>query len=196
MNDPFDLDIPEARVLLYAPFFSPAASDRLFADLHANITWKQEQVKLFGKVHDQPRLTAWYGDAGAAYTYSGIHLVPNAWTPPLVEIKTAIEAALGVPFNSVLLNLYRDNKDAVSWHSDDEHGLGHNPTIASVSFGAARLFQLKHKTDRTLRREVELTHGSLLVMADGTQTHWLHRIPRTTRELGPRINLTFRQMTG
>lgn len=194
MNEPLDLAIPAARVLLYAPFFAPADSDRLFADLHQHVAWKQEQVKLFGKRIDQPRLCAWYGDAGATYTYSGIHLVPNPWTPPLNEIKTAIETALGVPFNSVLVNLYRDQRDTVSWHSDDEHGLGHNPTIASVSFGAARTFQFKHKTDRTLRRAVELTHGSLLVMADGTQTNWLHRIPRTTRVLGPRINLTFRLM--
>jgi alkylated DNA repair dioxygenase AlkB len=194
MNEPRVLEMPGATVLLYAPFFLPADSDRLFADLSANIAWKQEQVKLFGKTHDQPRLTAWYGDAGAEYTYSGLHLVPNPWVPALEEIKTAIETATGATFNSVLLNLYRDNKDSVGWHSDDEHGLGHNPTIASVSFGAARTFRFKHKMDRTLRREVELTHGSLLVMSDGTQTNWLHSIPRTTAPLGPRINLTFRRM--
>lgn len=188
------LDVPDATVLFYPRFFTPEDGDRLFSALRDTAAWKQERLKFFGKEVDQPRLTAWYGDAGTEYTYSGLRLVPLPWSPPLVEIKDAVEAAAQARFNSVLLNLYRDNKDSVGWHADDEHGLGPNPTIASVTFGATRTFQLKHKRDAALRRGVELTHGSLLVMADGTQANWLHRVPRTTTPTGPRINLTFRNM--
>ncbi len=188
------LEIPEATILFYPHFFTPEQSDRLFATLLDTIAWKQEQLKFFGRTVNQPRLSAWYGDAGTEYTYSGLHLVSLPWIPALSEIKDAIEATGSARFNSVLLNRYRDNRDGVDWHADNEHGLGPNPTIASVSFGATREFQLKHRRDRSLKRSIELTHGSLLIMADGTQTNWLHRIPRTTRPIGPRINLTFRKL--
>lgn len=120
---------------------------------------------------------------------------PEAWTPPHLEIKAAIERETGAVFNSVLLNLYRNGQDGVAWHSDDEPELGPEPVIASVSFGATRRFQLRHKTRKDLKHEFALTHGSLLVMRGPTQQHWDHQVPKTARPVEPRINLTFRAIT-
>ena len=139
-----------------------------------------------------PRLTAWYGDEGTGYIYSGIRNVPLPWTPALIEVKRAIEPLSGVVFNSVLLNRYRTGKDSVSWHADDEPEFGDQPVIASVSFGSTRSFQLKHKKRKELKVSVELTHGSLLIMRGGTQANWLHQIPKTGRPVEERLNLTFR----
>ena len=138
-----------------------------------------------------PRLTAWHGAAG--YVYSGIRLTPAAWTPPLLELKALAERLAGERFNSVLLNLYRDGRDSVSWHADNEPGLGRDPVIASLSLGAVRRFQLKHRR-LDERLALDLPHGSCLIMAGATQHHWLHQLPKTTRPVGPRINLTFRHM--
>jgi alkylated DNA repair dioxygenase AlkB len=138
-----------------------------------------------------PRLTAWHGEAG--YVYSGIAMQPAAWTPALLEIKRCAEHHAGQGFNSVLLNLYRDGRDSVSWHADNEPGLGRDPVIASLSLGATRRFQLKHRRNG-LRVAIDLEHGSCLVMAGATQHHWLHQLPKTARPVGPRVNLTFRRM--
>ena len=144
-----------------------------------------------------PRLTAWFGYPDTTYSYSGITMTSQPWTPLLLELKSLVEAQVpSTAFNSVLLNLYRDGNDSVSWHSDDEPELGRNPVIASVSLGQARTFRLKHKVDRTIPPvEIELTHGSLLVMRDALQHHWKHELPkRKSPDLGPRINLTFRRI--
>lgn len=194
ITEPIHLDVPGASVRFYPQFFSPEESDRLFTTLYETIAWKQEQLKFFGKPVDQPRLTAWYGDPGTGYTYSGLHLKPLPWVPVLTEIREALETAAQSRFNSVLLNLYRDQRDTVGWHADDERELGPDPIIGSVSFGATRPFQLKHRKTKGIQRSVDLTHGSLLLMGAGTQQNWLHRIPRSTKEIGPRINLTFRHM--
>ena len=138
------------------------------------------------------RLTAWYGDEGAAYTYSGLKNTPVPWTGPILEVKRAVEPHCGVTFNSVLLNRYRSGQDSVSWHADDEPEFGKDPVIASVSFGETRAFQLKHKKRKELRASVELTHGSLLLMRGGTQENWLHQVPKTRRPVRERLNLTFR----
>jgi alkylated DNA repair dioxygenase AlkB len=138
-----------------------------------------------------PRLTAWHGAAG--YVYSGIEMTPAPWNEPLLEIKAVAEAWAGQAFNSVLLNLYRDGRDSVSWHADNEPGLGRDPVIASVSLGAMRRFQMKHRR-REARVALDLRSGSCLVMAGATQHHWLHQVPKTSRPVGPRINLTFRAM--
>ena len=124
--------------------------------------------------------------------YSGITVEPKPWTPILSEIKTRVEEVSNVTFNSVLLNYYRNERDSVSWHSDDEPELGENPIIGSVSFGDVRTFQLRHKTDKSLKISKELPDGSYLLMAGSTQHHWEHQIPKRTRQIGPRINLTFR----
>jgi alkylated DNA repair dioxygenase AlkB len=168
-----------------------AAGWRLFEQLMALTPWRQEVATLMGRRVLIPRLTAWHGAAG--YVYSGIEMTPAPWNEPLLEIKAVAEACAGQAFNSVLLNLYRDGRDSVSWHADNEPGLGRDPVIASVSLGAMRRFQMKHRR-REARVALDLRSGSCLVMAGATQHHWLHQVPKTSRPVGPRINLTFRAM--
>lgn len=185
-------DLPDADVVLLPEFFTSPDRDRLLADVDETTVWRQETIRIYGKSIPIPRLTAWYGDPGTSYTYSKIAMHPEPWTAPLSDIKAAVEAETGAPFNSVLLNLYRDGRDGVAWHSDDEAELG--PVIASVSFGATRTFQLRHNSRPDLPLNVALSHGSLLVMRGPTQLHWQHQIAKTSRQVGPRINLTFRQI--
>lgn len=186
------LDLPDAEIYFYRAFFSKEESDRYFAELLNETPWRQEQIKWYGKMMDLPRLTAWYGDQGKAYRYSGITVEPNAWTPTLLAIKHAIEKETGATFNSVLLNRYRSGRDSVAWHCDDEPGLGPEPVIGSVSFGETRPFNMRHKRRSDAKTKIELSHGSYLLMKGRTQESWLHEIPKTTRSLGERINLTFR----
>jgi alkylated DNA repair dioxygenase AlkB len=186
------LTMPDADVSMDRAFYSPTESDALFADLTANIVWEQKPIQFMGKTVMQPRLTAWYGDEGKSYTYSGLTVEPMPWTPTLLAMKARVEAAAGITFNSVLLNRYRTGQDSVGWHSDDEPELGTNPVIASISLGAPRNFQLKHKRNSDLKLTIELTSGTLLLMRGTTQHFWKHQIPKTTKVLGPRINLTFR----
>jgi alkylated DNA repair dioxygenase AlkB len=176
----------------YPQLFSVAESDFYFHKLLEEIDWKQETVFLFGKSRMQPRLTAWYGDPGASYRYSGITLHPKKWTPLLLEIKQRIETVSPVIFNSALLNQYRDQKDSMGWHRDNEKSLGINPVIGSVSFGAARRFLLRYYSDKSIRQSLELTHGSFLLMQGKTQHFWEHCIPKQSLTTGPRINITFR----
>jgi alkylated DNA repair dioxygenase AlkB len=165
----------------------------LFDSLKHDVAWKQHHIKLFGKVHPTPRLVAWYGDPHCTYTYSGVVNTPLAWTPTLLTIKDRIEQLLyPAKFNCVLLNFYRDGHDKMGWHSDDEKELGPNPNIASVSFGATRRFDFKHKTDPSNKFSLELHNGSVLLMQGDMQHHWLHQLPAQKRILTPRINLTFR----
>jgi alkylated DNA repair dioxygenase AlkB len=173
-------------------FFSEEESDRYFSMLMKEIAWRQEPVNIFGKMIPQPRLTAWYGDLGKSYSYSGIIMHPQKWTNGLLEIRQRIEKAAPVIFNSALLNLYRDQKDSVGWHRDNEKSLGVNPVIASVSFGTTRRFLLRHYEDKSIKQAVELTPGSLLLMQGQTQQVWEHCIPRQTKASGARINITFR----
>jgi alkylated DNA repair dioxygenase AlkB len=188
------IDLPEAEVVFYPAFFPAAEADRLLRELRDSTAWRQDTIKFFGKTVDVPRLTAWYGDEGTRYIYSGIENVPLSWTPPLLEVKRAVEPPSGVVFNSVLLNRYRTGKDSVSWHADDEPEFGDQPVIASVSFGGTRTFQLKHKRRKELKGSIELTHGSLLVMRGETQTNWLHQVPKTAKPVEERLNLTFRRI--
>jgi alkylated DNA repair dioxygenase AlkB len=188
------IELPDADVVLYPTFFPTEQSDILLESLARRIVWKQEKINRFGRTIDLPRLTAWYGEEGLAYSYSGITHRAVAWTSDLHEIKYPVESVANTSFNSVLLNRYRDGRDSVSWHSDDERALGINPVIASVSLGQTRRFQFRHRQHGQLRESVELTHGSLLLMQGATQHHWLHQIPKTKRPLGERINLTFRMI--
>ena len=181
----------EGEVFLHEQALARAAADRLFDALMAATDWRQETATIMGRRMAIPRLTAWHGEE--SYFYSGIRLEPLSWNQPLLELRRVAESLSGVRFNSVLLNLYRDGRDSVSWHADNEPGLGRNPVIASVSLGAVRRFQLRHRQSRE-RVDLELGHGSCLVMAGATQHHWLHQIPKTTRPVGARINLTFRRM--
>lgn len=191
---PFEtLAMPDADVIFHRCLFSQKESDYFFAELHKNINWKQELIIIYGKPVPIPRLTAWYGDSGKSYNYSKIAMNPEPWTDILLKIKSEIESIAGVNFNSVLLNLYRNGSDSVAWHSDDEPELGTNPVIASVSFGGTRRFVFKHKYKKELDKiEINLTHGSFLVMKGTTQHLWQHQVPKTTKSAQPRINLTFR----
>lgn len=184
-------DLEGADVRLWDGFLSPAESESLFEDLRQNTDWEQEHLVMYGKAVLAPRLTAWHGDRRCVYRYSGVEHVPLQWTSTLDSIRQRVVERVGEKFNSVLLNYYRDGRDSVSWHSDDEPHLG--PVIASLSLGAARTFQLKHKDRTDLPRvDIELSPGSLLVMGGGCQTNWRHQLPKRRRATGSRINLTFR----
>lgn len=187
------LNLPHSDIIYYPNLWSLNEANILFEELKNEIKWQHDHITLFGKTHLQPRLTSWYGDEEKVYSYSGITMYPHDWIKPLIAIKDKIEPLTQVKFNSVLLNLYRDGKDSMGWHSDNEKELGKKPVIASVSFGAPRRFLLKprDKKDNT-RKEIILNHGSLLIMAGDTQEYWLHQIPKTRNAMTARINLTFR----
>jgi alkylated DNA repair dioxygenase AlkB len=172
--------------------FNASDSAAFFTELYHAIDWRQDSITVYGQRVPLPRLTAWYGDAGTTYSYSGITMQPQPWTPALWQIKQAIQPLAGVEFNSVLLNLYRDGNDSVGWHSDDEPELGENPVIGSVSFGAERRFQLRHKMNHAWKQEITLNSGSLLLMQGTTQHFWQHQVPKTAKPVSARINLTFR----
>jgi alkylated DNA repair dioxygenase AlkB len=193
-EDTTQFDLPDAELHYRPQFFPKPTADRLLQELMEKIEWTQNKIRFYGKESLVPRLEAWYGDPGKSYAYSGIQMNPKPWTKELVEIKEAIEKEASVPFNSVLINYYRDGKDRVAWHSDDEKELGQNPIIGSVSLGAERKFKLRHKKykENGLKTEIMLQHGSFLLMKGPTQHHWMHEIPRTAKPIGPRINLTFR----
>jgi alkylated DNA repair dioxygenase AlkB len=173
----------------------PDSDESIFERLHRETVWLHEQVMVWGKKHFQPRLTAWYGDPGKSYTYSGTLMHPLPWTNLLKSLRHELEALTDARFNSVLLNLYRDQNDRMGFHSDNEPSLGKEPTIASLSYGATRTLIFKHKKLKDLeRKRVQLTSGSLLLMRGATQSNWVHGIDRETQPCGPRINLTFRNI--
>ncbi|MDC8004519.1 alpha-ketoglutarate-dependent dioxygenase AlkB [Aureisphaera galaxeae] len=189
-----EIPLPDASISYYPTFFGPEEADALYEELYRETPWQQDDIKIFGKVYAQPRLTALYGSEEKTYRYSGLTMYPKLFTPTLLEIKDRVEKETGNHFNAVLLNLYRDGNDSNGWHSDDEKELGTNPVIASVSLGAKRCFQLKHKRDKKLKYKLFLNHGSLLLMSGETQHHWKHQLPKTKKINVPRINLTFRAL--
>jgi alkylated DNA repair dioxygenase AlkB len=164
-------------------------NEEVLARLIAETAWRSEIITVWGKQHPQPRLTAWHGEA--AYAYSGIKLEPLPFTPLQQTLHAAVEAVTGRRFNSVLLNYYRDGRDSMGMHSDNEPELGPEPAIASLSFGATRTFVLQHKASKE-RIRIDLTDGSLLLMSGILQHNWVHGIHKITRFVGPRVNLTFR----
>jgi alkylated DNA repair dioxygenase AlkB len=169
--------------------------DEVLQRLIANTEWRQHTIVVWGKTYQQPRLVAWYGDIGSKYTYSGITLSPMPWTELLLDIKNRVESVTQESFNSVLLNYYRDNRDSMGFHSDDEPELGENPVIASVSLGEERTLVLKHKMDKLAKPlRLRLASGSLLLMKGDTQRCWKHGIAKETRRCGARVNLTFRHI--
>ena len=177
---------------LQSDWLSARAANVLYETLSVQTPWSVHRIRLFGRWVDSPRLSCWIGDAQAVYRYSGQTFAPHPWTEALAALRDRLRGELGVPFNSVLANLYRDGRDAMGWHSDDEPELGPQPVIASISLGGARRFVLKHKQNAALRAAYELPHGSLLVMSGDTQRHYRHALPRTAKPVAPRINLTFR----
>ena len=181
------------ELMEYKPdFFSAGEVSELTPKLKSTIRWTQETIKMYGKLLNTPRLTAWYGDNSKTYAFSGKKYDPHPWTPELLLIKARVDAACGITFNSVLLNLYRNGNDSVAWHADDEPELGKNPMIASVSFGQVRRFDVRHKSDHTLKYSVDLEKGSMLIMRGDLQHQWEHQVPKTAKALMERINLTFR----
>ena len=168
--------------------------DEILQQLIANTRWRQDTIVVWGKMYRQPRLVAWYGDHGSDYTYSGIRLSPMPWTELLLDIKRRVESVTQESFNSVLLNYYRDNRDSMGFHSDDEPELGEKPVVASVSLGEERTLVLKHKVNKLAKPvRLRLASGSLLLMKGETQRYWKHGIAKETRRCGARVNLTFRR---
>lgn len=191
-EDRIQFDVANATVEYYAEFFEKLRADEIFEKLKSEIPWQQDNITVFGKIHPQPRLTSLFGNEGKPYSYSNIVMQPNLWNPLLVEIKSRVEEVCQEKFTTVLLNYYRDGKDSMGWHADNEKELGRNPVIASLSFGAERMFHLKHNTIEDQKLKINLQHGSLLLMKGETQHFWKHQIPKTSKPIGPRINLTFR----
>ena len=170
-NTPIKLALPDANITYYSSFFSPKESSEYFQILLNEIEWQEDDIKVFGKTYKQPRLTALYGMNNASYRYSGITMFPKPFNSILKEIKTKIEEITEIKFTTVLLNFYRDGSDSNGWHSDDEKELGENPVIVSISLGAERTFRLRHKKDKTQKKNLILQHGSLLIMKGETQHH-------------------------
>jgi len=180
------------EAILFPDFFTAAESDTYFEYFKNDVSWIQEPVILFGKKRMQPRLTAFFGDEDMEYSYAGLTVRAENWTSPLAKIKEKLEAKFEASFNACLLNYYRDGKDYMGWHRDNEHALGEYPVIVSVSFGSTRIFQFRDYREKMPVVSLELDHGSVLLMKRQTQEYWEHRVPKTTLPVGPRINLTFR----
>jgi alkylated DNA repair dioxygenase AlkB len=192
-------NIPLQDAEIYYLRYLPLAQtpDIVLRRLIDEVPWRAESIVVWGRTYPQPRLIAWYGDGGMIYTYSGIQLTPLPWTPMLLDIKSRIEAITRTEFNSVLLNNYRDHRDSMGLHSDDEPELGERPILASLSLGEERTFILKHKRDKALKPvRLKLASGSLLLMKGDTQRYWKHGIDKEKNSCGPRINLTFRRIRG
>ena len=188
------LPLEDADLTFDPHWLDPGAANALFAALHDTIAWEVHRIRLFGREHAAPRLSCWIGDPGTSYRYSGTNFQPRPWPAALLPIRARLARELGIDFNSVLANRYRDGRDAMGWHGDDEHELGPEPVIASLSLGATRRFVLKHRRLPERKLALELASGSLLVMAGRTQQHYRHALPRTARPVGERINLTFRRV--
>lgn len=190
---PINVAMPDATVVLWPSIPLFAATHEIFTSLQTQTRWQAEDIVLFGKRHTQPRRVCWHGDSGKAYTYSGITHQPLPWTPVLLKLKSSVESVSGHTFNSVLLNLYRDHRDSMGMHADDEPELGKAPVIASLSLGERRTLTFRHKRDKALASvKVPLASGSLLLMSGATQRNWKHGIAKERHPCGARINLTFR----
>lgn len=185
-------ELKDGEILYNRNFLSSVEASRYFKILRNETAWHQDQIKVFGKVYDQPRLTALYANNNFPYSYSNITMYPSPFSATLLEIKEKVEQQLKKEFTTCLLNLYRHGQDSNGWHADNEKELGKNPIIASVSLGAERMFHMKHRTDNSQKIKINLIHGSLLVMSGSTQHYWLHQIPKTKKHVEERINLTFR----
>lgn len=188
------IDLAGAALWLDPAWLSHAEADALYAAMSSDIAWEVHRIRMFGRLIDSPRLSCWIGDPGATYTYSRTRFEPHPWPPSLLPLRERLRGALGIDFNSVLANRYRHGRDAMGWHSDDEPELGPQPVIASLSLGATRRFALKPRDGEGGRRNLDLPHGSLLVMGGDTQTTYRHALPATARPVGERINLTFRRI--
>lgn len=190
---PEALPVLDNAELDYLPdWLDPDTADTWYEALLAQTPWQQPELFIHGRYHRTPRLTAWYGEPGARYRYSGKLHEPLPWTPLLAEIRQRVEHQVGQPLNAVLLNYYRDGQDSMGWHSDAEPELGRNPLIASLSLGGCRRFDLRRVGGTRIEHSLTLAHASLLVMRGPTQHHWQHQVAKTRQACAPRLNLTFR----
>lgn len=193
-SDAKDLQLKDAEVFYFQNFLSGKEANNHYLQLLKTIDWQQHQVKIFGRVLPQPRLTALYAETEKQYSYSGLTLKPAKFPVILKDLRQKLEMLTGHHFTHCLANLYRSGKDSMGLHSDDEKELGRNPVIASISLGGIRIFVFRHKTEKAQKVELELESGSLLLMQGSTQHFWKHEIPKTKKEAEPRINLTFRKI--
>jgi len=187
------INCPDADIDYIEDFYTSAEAEVLFQQLAQSLAWRHDDIQLFGKVMKIPRLQAWYGDNNLSYRYSNMRLIAKPWPDALLALKAKVSAYCQHDFNAVLANLYRNQNDSVGWHSDDEPELGQLPTIASLSFGAEREFQLKHIVSKE-KISLALAPGSLLIMRGKTQHYWQHCLPKRSKVISPRINLTFRKI--
>ena len=177
-----DFTLPDTELRLWQHFFKKQQADNYYRVLLKESPWQQRMRKMYDKIIPDPRMTAYYGGENG-----------HEWTPMLLDIKATIENITEIKFDRVLLNLYRDGKDSVAWHSDNLPADGKHHPIASLTFGDTRIFKVRHKTNKEIRPlDIPLTHGSLLLMGETMQQHYEHHVPKTARAIGPRINLTFR----
>jgi alkylated DNA repair dioxygenase AlkB len=194
-DDGFVKTLPPNGRFEYRPdWLEGERADALLATLRAEIDWQQRSIRMFGREILQPRLLRFQGEAGIRYAYSGDTLDAAPWHPAVDTLRRAVEEASGEAFNAVLINRYRDGRDSMGWHADDEPELGRHPAIASVSLGGERRFAMRRRDDPAQRFEVSTAHGSLILMLGDVQHHWQHAVPKTARAVDERINLTFRRI--
>ncbi|WP_194850864.1 alpha-ketoglutarate-dependent dioxygenase AlkB family protein [Nonlabens antarcticus] len=189
-----NLGFPDADVQYDGGFYAFAKAEQLFSTLQQEIPWRQNEITVFGKTYNEPRLTQLYGDDQMEYSYSGIAFKALEWSPAMKSIKEDVEKATGYRFNICLANFYRDGSDSNGWHADNEKELGRNPVIASISLGQERFFHLRHNKNKEWRYKFPLQNGSLLLMAGETQHTYKHQVAKTKHQIHPRINLTFRKV--
>ena len=183
----------DSEIQYVANAFTAREADRLLQSLLDAIPWRTATLTIAGQKRPLPRLQCWMADQGRSYSYSGLKLSPHPWNPDVLRIKARLEQLCEHSFNSVLLNYYRDGSDSVSWHADDETELGPNPIVASVSLGAERTLEFKPKFNLTTpKKQIVLGNGSILIMGKTIQNNWLHKLPKISETIDPRISLTFR----
>ena len=184
------LELLDGKCTFVRDFLNSIDAHDLYRTILENVPWKQDKLTLYGKTHLTPRMSCWMADPSLRYRYSNMTMHPTPWQKPLKKIAHAVGTHAGITFNSVLINHYRDGQDSNGWHSDNERELGPDPIVASLSLGGSRDFRLRHNETKQTHT-INLTHGSLLVMHSGMQTHWQHTVPKRAHAES-RINLTFR----
>ena len=188
------ITVIDQQAFLYPKFLDKPDADQYFRVLYDEIDWQQEELFLYGRRLNVPRLIAWHGDAGVNYRYSGVDHRALPWNQSLLDIRKKLSEKVSETFNGVLLNLYRDGQDSMGWHSDDEPELGIEPVIASISLGQERNIQFRRRDNHAKKISLVLPHGSLLLMQGKSQVGWQHQIPKSRKPMKPRINLTFRNI--
>lgn len=185
--------LPNARMTFEPTFLNNSEALSYYQLLETTLPWKTQHIRIFGKTIACPRLEAYFSESQQDYSYSGSTLENHPFTPELFELKKRVELFTKQSFNAVLVNYYRDGRDSNGWHADDEKELGNNPVIASLSLGTTRRFDIQHQKTGE-KHSLDLTNGSLLIMEDEMQHFWKHRIAKSKKIHGGRINLTFRKI--